>query len=106
MNLKSVGILFLSLGLVACSNGTNFGIGAEEAAFDSTIKYNNKVDIVWLVDDSSSMQQHQVKLANEVNAMIAKLNELGGLDRAPRAALCVAHKATGGFVLMPRLDPA
>ncbi len=76
MILKSVGILFFLMGLVACSNGTNFGIGAKEAAFDSTIKYNNKVDIVWLVDDSSSMQQHQVKLANEVNAMISKLNEL------------------------------
>ncbi len=76
MILKSVGVLFFLISLVACSNGTSFGIGAEEAAFDSSIKYNNKVDIVWLVDDSSSMQQHQVKLANEVNEMIAKLNEL------------------------------
>ncbi len=61
---------------VGCSNGTDFGIGAQNEEFGSTINYNNKVDIVWVVDDSSSMRQHQVKLANEVSGMVAKLNEL------------------------------
>lgn len=64
-------------GLAACSNGTSFGIGAEQANFDSSIKYNNKVDIIWLVDDSSSMRQHQEKLAREIPSVVAKLNELG-----------------------------
>ena len=71
-----VGFLAIAIGLIGCSNGTSFGIGAEEAKYDSSIKYNNKVDIIWLVDDSSSMLPHQQKLANEVSAMITKLNEL------------------------------
>lgn len=71
-----VGFLAVALCITGCSNGTSFGIGAEEAKYDSTIKYNNKVDIIWVVDDSSSMLPHQQKLANEVSDMITKLNEL------------------------------
>lgn len=73
---KGIGTVLIAASMVACSNGTNFGIGAEKANFDSTIKYNNKVDIIWVVDDSSSMKQHQQKLAAEVSSMVTKLNEL------------------------------
>lgn len=96
MNLKSVGSVLLLFSLVGCSNGTNFGIGAENAEFDSTIKYNNKVDIIWVVDDSSSMQPHQLKLAAEVNAMVTKLNELKMDYRMVVTTTSVGNGFTGG----------
>ncbi len=62
--------------LLGCSNGTSFGVGEKEDNFSSSIIYNNKVDIVWLIDDSSSMLAQQQKLSNEISAMIAQLNLL------------------------------
>lgn len=69
-----LGLAFLML--TACSNGTSFGVGQKEDNFGSSVVRNNKVDIIWLVDDSSSMRQHQTKLSNEIPAMVTKLNEL------------------------------
>lgn len=74
MKTAVVSTLLLTL-LAGCSNGTSFGIPEQQDSFNST-RYNNKVDIIWLVDDSSSMLQHQQKLSNEVADMVTKLNQL------------------------------
>jgi hypothetical protein len=74
---RALCILMVASSIMACSNGTQFGLGSQQAQFDSTIKYNNKVDIVWVVDDSSSMRQHQAKLSLEVSDMVNQLNQLG-----------------------------
>lgn len=67
---------FLSLStLLACSNGASFGVQEKEEVFSSTL-YNNKVDIIWLIDDSLSMLGPQQKLALQVSEMIEKLNSL------------------------------
>jgi hypothetical protein len=44
--------------------------------FGSSVKYNNKVDVVLMVDNSSSMDTYQNKLADQVPGMINALNQL------------------------------
>lgn len=61
--------------LVGCSNGTRFGVNPTEGNFNSTL-YNNKVDIIWVVDDSSSMNNPQQKLAQTIPELVSVLNSL------------------------------
>lgn len=98
-NLALLSLLACSVGLVACSNGANFAIPSEKTEFDSTIKYNNKVDIIWVVDDSSSMKQHQLKLANEIGSVIAKLNELKMDYRMVVTSTSVGNGYDGGIYM-------
>jgi hypothetical protein len=73
---KSLLLIASSALLFSCSNGTSFGVGEQNQAFDSSIKMNNQVDIIWVVDDSSSMQVHQQALASQIGSMVDKLNSL------------------------------
>lgn len=67
----------LILALVGCSNAaTNFGLPTQQDAFSGQIFYNNKVDILFVVDNSKSMLQYQQRLAAQVPSMIATLNSL------------------------------
>lgn len=61
--------------LAGCSNGTRFGVNPAEDSFSSTL-YNNKVDIVWVVDDSSSMNLPQQKLSQTIPELVTVLNSL------------------------------
>lgn len=60
----------------ACSS-QKFAIPDEGQSFNQVNTYNNKVDIVLMVDNSSSMLQYQTKLANEIPGMISYLDQLG-----------------------------
>jgi len=72
-----LGVALLALSLVACNNGASFGIAPKEDSFSSVALYNNKVDIIWLVDDSSSMGNHQKNLTKQIPDLVAQLNSLG-----------------------------
>lgn len=73
---------FLVLGFLAslqwgCSNSaTNFALPSTQETFGQVITYNNKVDILFVIDNSSSMSQHQQRLAAKVPDMINTLNSL------------------------------
>lgn len=69
-------LLILSLLLVACSRNVNFNLSQENNSFDGKLIYNNKVDILFVVDDSTSMQVHQQELSRVVPDLVAKLNSL------------------------------
>ena len=69
------GMLALSLFAGACSP-VNYGIVSKNESFGQTYTYNNKVDILWVVDNSSSMQQHQSRLSDQIPEMVSKLNSL------------------------------
>lgn len=60
----------------ACSKN-DFGLPAESQQFSAGVKYNNKVDILFMVDNSSSMLKYQNKFSSEVPAMISALNSTG-----------------------------
>lgn len=68
--------LFAAIGLVACGEAARFDLGQKSDNFEQNITYNNKVDIVWMIDSSSSMAQHQSRLSDQVPSLIEKLNSL------------------------------
>jgi hypothetical protein len=61
-----------------CSNAkTNFALPQQNDQFSGQIFYNNKVDILFIVDNSKSMLQYQQRLAAKISDMIDTLNSLG-----------------------------
>lgn len=71
-------ILFALVGLVsaACSK-QSFDMIDEQVDLSQDIQYNNKVDVVVMIDTSSSMDSYQNKLADQTGMMIDELNRSG-----------------------------
>lgn len=74
----SLGILvFASQVLMACSGGgVQFGLPSTSDNFGQSVTYNNKVDILWIVDNSSSMAKHQQSLNTQIPGLVSTLNSL------------------------------
>lgn len=72
LNSLIAGLLLLS----AC-NKQQFVVPEESKSFEQAVTYNNKVDIVLMVDNSSSMDIYQNKLANQVPEMLSALDQVG-----------------------------
>ncbi|MBV2167978.1 MAG: hypothetical protein KUL82_04645 [Bdellovibrio sp.] len=62
--------------LAACAQDVKFDLPAASDNFGQSITYNNKVDILWIVDNSSSMLKHQQSLSAQVPDLVGKLNSL------------------------------
>ncbi|MFZ4404689.1 MAG: hypothetical protein ACOYOK_11360 [Pseudobdellovibrionaceae bacterium] len=62
--------------LGACAQGVKFGLQATSEDFAQNITYNNKVDFVWLVDNSQSMAKHQQTLNTQIPDLVSKLNAM------------------------------
>lgn len=61
----------------SCSNqATSFGLPSAQQSFGQVITYNNKVDILFMVDNSKSMTQYQQRLSAKIPDMISTLNSL------------------------------
>jgi len=77
-SLINVAIVAMSCSFLSCSNsGTQFGLPSMSTQSVGHVTINNKVDILFVVDNSKSMLQYQQRLAAKVNDMIATLNGLG-----------------------------
>ena len=62
---------------VSCSNqATHFGLPSTQQSFGQVITFNNKVDILFMVDNSKSMTQYQQRLSSKIPDMISALNSL------------------------------
>lgn len=73
---SSLLVLLASAVFLGCSAGVKFDLPETSDSFDQNITYNNKVDILWIVDNSSSMLKHQRNLSDQVPELVAKLNSL------------------------------
>jgi hypothetical protein len=63
--------------LSGCSNQpTSFGLPSTQDSFSGQVFYNNKVDILFVVDNSKSMLQYQQRLSAQMQNMISTLNSL------------------------------
>lgn len=62
--------------LAACDNGMKFDIPQASDNFNQNVTYNNKVDIIWMIDSSSSMGIHQSRLNDQIPGLVASLNSL------------------------------
>lgn len=75
--LKSLFLGSLSVLMLGACSKMDFGLPDENQSFSATVTYNNKVDLLIMIDNSSSMLQYQNKFASEVPQMISNLNRLG-----------------------------
>lgn len=70
-------LFLLSSFIFSCSNqATSFGLPSTQQSFGQLITYNNKVDILFMVDNSKSMTQYQQRLSAKIPEMINTLNSL------------------------------
>lgn len=69
--------LVASTALTAGCNKQKYSLPSETQTFEQSVQYNNKVDVLLMVDNSSSMDTYQNKLADQVPGMLAALNGLG-----------------------------
>lgn len=78
--MKNIAVIFTTLvavfSLVGCSQ-QKFGTVDQTNHFGQSATYNNKVDILWVVDNSNSMAQHQQRIAQEVPGFINALKATG-----------------------------
>ena len=69
--------LLLAILQFGCSNkATSFSLSPTQDSFGQVVVRNNKVDILFVIDNSKSMSQYQQRLAARVPDMIATLNSL------------------------------
>lgn len=62
--------------LVACGK-QNFSVEEASTNFGQQVTYNTQVDVLWIVDTSSSMSKHQELLATQVPVFLEGLNATG-----------------------------
>lgn len=62
--------------LMACAQDVKFDLPPSQDNFEQNVTYNNKVDILWIVDNSTSMLKHQQRLSEQVPDLVSKLNAL------------------------------
>lgn len=65
----------VSTALMACS-AVSFDLPQTSNSFGQVVTYNNKVDIIWIVDNSTSMLQHQQRLSAQIPDLVTVLNSL------------------------------
>lgn len=72
---QAIGLWCLLLAMTGCQS-QSFDLPQEQQAFGQIVTYNNKVDILFMMDNSSSMLQYQNKFSLQVPQMLEKLNAL------------------------------
>ena len=96
MNHKITTAAFLVLLSLGCSK-QNYNLADANTSFDSTVTYNNKVDIILMIDNSSSMLQYQNKFATEVPAMLQALVAQGMDFHIAVVTTDIRTKGNGGM---------
>ena len=62
--------------LAACSS-QKFGIPEQSREFTQKVSYSTTLDVLWVIDTSTSMSQHQSLLADQVGGFLDSLNSTG-----------------------------
>jgi hypothetical protein len=80
MKHKSLNFILLSfvcLFAYSCSpTSSNFSVPSSEVNFTGAIELNKKVDILFVIDNTSSMLQHQKRIAGQLKLLTDSLNSL------------------------------
>lgn len=82
----------------SCSSAI-FDLPEEVAQFNAEASYNNKVDIIFMIDNSSSMLVYQNRLSLEAPALIQSLNSKGLDYRIAVTSSDLRSSGSGGRLL-------
>ncbi|MGE3975020.1 MAG: hypothetical protein AB7F59_10900 [Bdellovibrionales bacterium] len=75
---KVLSLTALSTSLMGCANDTpSFSLLSDTNVFNQGTVLNNKMDILWVIDNSGSMQPAQTNLANNFNSFIQSFSAKG-----------------------------
>ncbi len=75
--MKFAAALFLAALLTAGCNQQQFGLASESQEFGQKVTYNTQVDVLWVIDTSSSMDTHQNLLAQQMGLFVDSMNRTG-----------------------------
>lgn len=84
--------------LVACGN-QNFAVEEASSNFGQQVTYSTEVDVLWIVDTSSSMAKHQELLANQVPVFLEGLNATGLDYQIGVTTMDMSSSGAGGRLL-------
>jgi hypothetical protein len=73
---KALAIVALCL-LAAGCNDQKFGLDSASQEFGQKVMYNTQVDVLWVIDTSSSMNVHQDLLAPQMGLFVDSMNKTG-----------------------------
>lgn len=62
--------------LQACSNPANFTVPASQDTFGQSVTYNNKVDILFVIDNTVSMEKMRQSVYSNMSSLIQSLNTM------------------------------
>jgi hypothetical protein len=62
-----------ALMFASCGAQQSFDLAPAQSSFGQQVTYNDKVDILWVVDDSQTMAQHQSSVGSQSSAFIDAL---------------------------------
>ncbi len=73
-----IAALASAISLSACTKGSSFSLLADSQSFkQNAVTINNKIDILWVVDNSGSMDPYQQKLATNFSSFISNFQNKG-----------------------------
>lgn len=76
--LGQAALALLAFGAFASGcNQQKFGLGSETQEFGQKVAYNTQVDVLWVIDTSSSMDTYQNQLAPQMGVMVGAMNQTG-----------------------------
>lgn len=74
-NLNKVFLILVSILWSGCGTKPQFSVEQQSTSFGQQYTYNNKVDVLWVMDQSDSMMVHRTNLANQIGTFVDTLVE-------------------------------
>ncbi len=77
--------------------------GTEVSADGLTVEYDSRVDILFIIDDSRSMKNHQKNLSQNIHRFVESIAKVGAIDF--HIGYTVSHDSTRYGSVVPRTCP-
>lgn len=102
--LKILSVLLVGT-LCSCGRAPSFDLYSEQASFAQSLTYNNKIDVLWVVDNTATMESHRQNVANQFDSFI-DLFVSKGMDfnlAITTTDMRIAKGPEGAFIGSPRV---
>lgn len=97
--MKKLGLAVFCLMVGAACSNQNFSLPKQANNFQQAPQFNNKVDILFVMDDSSSMTRYQDALSEQMATMVGTLSAMGMDYHIAVTSTSVGTGFTGGKLI-------